>query len=78
MYLPQTEPVVTTPVFCKLKLIEASFPHILPKVACPANVEQVSLTPIIKIDHELVTFTDRNILVNFLEVVIYLALVANI
>ena len=76
-YLPQTEPAFTTPSACTLKLIgvfaaEASFPHILPTVYCPGNVVQVSLTPIIQIDHELVTFTDRNILVNSLEVVIYL------
>ena len=82
-YLPQTEPAFTTPSACTLKLIgvfaaEASFPHILPTVYCPGNVVQVSLTPIIQIDHESVTFTDRSLLINFLEVVFYQALVANI
>ena len=67
----------------KLKLIGVvaaapSNPHILPKVVCPANVVQVSVTPIIQIDHKSVTFTGRNILLNFLEVVIYQALVGNI
>ena len=78
-YLPQTEAPLTTPMACTLKLIGVvaaapSNPHILPTVYCPANVVQVSLTPIIQIDHKSVTlYTDRNILVNFLEVVIHLA-----
>ena len=68
---------------CTLKLIGVvaaapSNPHILPTVYCPENVLQVSLTPIIQIDHESVTFTDRSLLINFLEVVFYRALVANI
>jgi hypothetical protein len=66
-YLPQTEAPLTTPMACTLKLIGVvaaapSNPHIRPTVYCPANVVQVSLTPIIQIDHKSVTFTDRNIL----------------